>query len=287
MSTIPDSNTFVSWSRVQAHEQCAQKASLLSAHKNPARDSRNMLAGNTCDRAMKAWLSQEDPQPGFMANYAVEAMNEVVTESVEKEDGIIRWRNKSDRQEILDFSVQVLNDLEEILYDKIIPYEYEVAKRFKTTMVVPYITGEPVQIHLVGEFDLLLKRDDTFRVWDLKATKDNYYWKKSLGQLIFYDLAVQAKYGVKTSEVGFIQPACKEKVLLFNIDVEERRQIVSRILQYCNSVWRKEAIPKETKLSDCSMCPVTHSCIKFKSYVDSKGKHRIPFRLVGDLDVSN
>lgn len=265
----------ISWSRLSTWEYCHQKSFLISSHKNPARDARNTLTGNICDRAQKEWLNQEDPEPGWMVNNVERLLSVICKESIENEDGIVRFRNASDRTEIANLSKSILKDLEGILLERVIPFDYDVAMRFKTPIKVPYLDDTSVSINLIGEIDLIVRRDDRFQVWDLKATKDNSYWKKSLGQLMFYDIATLAMFNEKTSCVGFIQPACKEQILTFDISDDDRRQTMSRIIRYAHGLWRGDNFPKEEKLYDCSMCAVTHACERFKSRVDSKGKRRI------------
>lgn len=253
----------VSWSSLQNFELCKQKGWLMSQRKaSPIKDSRNFFHGTVSDRIMRTWL--DDPQPGIMPSLVDEYMDKTEKESQEKGDGYVKWRHTSDRKDVRDFCVELTSRLEPILYELVVPFDYEPAKRFKIPMTLPGLDGEPTDIVIVGEFDLLVRDDDKkFHVWDLKATADNNYWKKTLGQLVFYDLAVMALMGESPIKSGLIQPMCDQRVVEFSFTDEDRRAMLARIMAMMRSVWSGYHPPK-ADVAGCSWCPVKHACERYQ-----------------------
>lgn len=259
---MSDERFKVSWSSLQRWELCKQKDYLVRQHlASPHKDVRNFLAGNIVDRIQRDWLN--NPIPGVMHTWVDDYMERCIAES--EESGTIKWRNKNDKTEIKKFCVEVTKDLEPILMARVLPYEYEAGKRFYTPVKIKKPDGEIVEIILRGEFDLLLRDpvDGKFQVWDLKTTKDNDYWKKTLGQLVFYDLVVISMFGQPPSKTGLIQPACDEQIKEFTFDNSHRAEMWGRITAMMQAEWAEDHTPKSDN-AGCNFCEVNHACAKFQ-----------------------
>ena len=254
----------VSWSSLQAWELCKQRGWLMSQRKSsPVKDGRNFFHGTVVDRIMREWLN--DPQPGLMPTMVDTYMDELEAKSQESGDGYVKWRHKNDRTELRDFCVELTKRLEPILLEKVVPFDYEPAKRFRIPITLPNMNNEQVPILLTGEFDLLVRdHDQKFHVWDLKATADNSYWKKTLGQLVFYDLAVYAMMGETPVTSGLIQPMCDERTLEFTFTNEDRRAMFGRIMAMMRAVWAGDYEPSKDS-APCFGCSVKASCIKYNT----------------------
>jgi hypothetical protein len=254
----------ISWSSLRVWEECRQKSWLVrQGKKSPLQDVRLYLAGNVTDLAMRRWLSSPNPQPGEMASTIAANFDECEQTALEKNEGIIKWKSKSDKKEMTEFCVELVTRLEPILYQLVIPYEYEPAKRFRVPIMIPGLDGLPEEIHLTGEMDLLTRSDDKrFNVWDLKGTANDSYWRQTFGQLVFYDLAVNAMFGEFCKEVGLIQPMCKQRVLSFTLTPDDHAQMMARIIRMAHGIWRNETEPKQGP-EGCSWCQMRLHCAKF------------------------
>lgn len=267
----------ISWTGLRYWEECKQLGYLVSQRrKNPTMDVRNFFHGNVVDRIMRNWLDTEEPEPGMMVKMVDEYMDK--TEAEVQESGKIKWKHKKDRDDVRNYCVELVTRLEPILMEEVLPYEYEPAVRFAVPVRAFNLDGEEYRLILKGEFDLLVRNQDSglFRVWDLKATQDNNYWKKTLGQLVFYDLAVFAMFGSFPERSGLIQPMCDERAPTFTHSMEDRQQLWSRINRVMEAQWKGDYAPKESN-TGCSFCVVKHGCEKFKGTINSKGKRIMSF----------
>lgn len=236
----------------------------------PATRTQQAISGRTfhgtvVDRVMRAYLDTDEIQRGSMPGMVEAILEAEEVKARETEDGIVRWKNASDKKEMVQWCKDLVTRLEPILERLVIPYDYQTALRFRVPLTIPYLTGEPVRIDLTGETDLLVRdAERKWEVWDLKATVDNNYWRKTYGQLIFYDLAVKIMFGDHPERVGLIQPMCKERVLPFTITREERSVMLSRIVRMATDIWQKDFRPKESS-SGCQYCGVLHACPKYQA----------------------
>lgn len=252
----------ISWSRLQTHEMCRQQAYLISAHKkNPAADVRGYFHGRVVDRVMRTWL--DDPVPGAMPGMVADFMVSCEKESREEGDGVVRWKHRNDRAEVEVFCVELVRRLEPLLTELVLPHEYEPARRFKVPVWIPWLDGTLTEIYLVGETDILV-RDDQARwaIWDLKGTKDDSYWRKTMAQLLFYDIALEAEMGQGAHTLGLIQPMCKEPKLEFTFSEDDRAALWQRIMRMASDMWQHDHAPKPSNVG-CNYCPVRHACAKF------------------------
>ena len=82
--------------------------------------------------------------------------------------------------------------LEELLVTFCLPFDWKRGLAVRGAGQGALRPATVREILLVGEIDLLVfDREGRVIVWDLKATKNNEYYRKVLGQLAFYALAVK------------------------------------------------------------------------------------------------
>jgi hypothetical protein len=122
----------------------------------------------------------------------------------------------------------------------------------------------------------ILVRDDRQRwwIWDVKMTRDNDYWRKTQGQLTFYDLANVILHGKPTIRSGLLQPLCTEQVKPFEITKEKRAEMSMRIAAMARSIWTKERIPRQDT-TYCGWCEAKAACSKFAPVVHTDGRRRL------------
>lgn len=235
--------------------------------KSPASDIRNFFHGIVCDRTMRAWLDSDDPRPGQMVEWVPDVLENCLIEAKETGDGVVRWKSRTDRADMLEWSKVLLGRLEPMLLKWVIPFEYSPEYRFKVPLRIPSLTGELAEIDLVGGMDILVKESaGPPAVWagyDLKATANPDYLRKTLGQGIFYDIAVLAGFGVSPRTFAFLQPMVETNpVAHVTISDEDRVSMLSRITSFCHDKWRGDFAPKADN-SGCAYCQVRHACSKW------------------------
>lgn len=266
----------LSWSRLRVHQECREKGALLAAgRKSPVADVRQFFPGTVADRCLRAWLSEEDPKLGQMA--AMVATVADVEEKTAKDggDGIVKWRGTSDKQKVISWCRDLVTRLEPIIVEHVLSFDYQPAVRFEVPLTVPHLDGTPTEIRLIGEMDLLVRvGEKTHHLWDLKATEDGNYWRKTVGQLVFYEIAHYGMFGFFPGVSGLIQPMCDQQVLMFNITDEQRRQMFVAICDTAADIWRGDLPPKSDNIG-CDWCPVHHACSK---HARSRGRQGEPAR---------
>jgi hypothetical protein len=223
---------------------------------------RNFFHGSVVDAIMRVWLDNPQHPAGAMAAMVDELIDR--TEAEEKDKGnIVRWRNADDRETVRGFCVELVNRLEPLLQQHVLPYTYRHGYWFKVPMSIKDAAGRPRDILLTGEMDLLVENDGPV-VWDLKGTADDQYYRKVVAQLTFYDLAVWASTGRKTRYAGLIQPMCTERVMAWEITDDARRNLLVRISRYAHDVWAGEKTCT-TDRAVCHWCDVKHACPRFST----------------------
>lgn len=263
-----DTKLYISWSALRSWEECKVKFK-LRRKKNPAANIRGYFHGTVADRVMRDALNDPDYQPGDMYRAVEDKVNEEALKAIETGDGVVRWKHANDREEMIGFVGEMVQRLEPILAEHVWPYPYEPAKRFTVPIVIPGLRGEEVIIWLAGEFDIVTK-PDKFVVWDLKGTADNSYWRKTFGQLVFYDLAVEAMYGQgPTEKVGLFQPMCDERVKEWVLTEQQRAELMQRIIRMAHAIWKGDYSMTNVKDEPvkgyvCDGCFVRHACPKFQ-----------------------
>jgi hypothetical protein len=253
----------ISWSQLRTHTECRQKSALLRAGKrNPAQNLRSYIHGMIVDHVMRAWLADPDHPAGAMVGMVTQAITDVIDRARHDGDGIVRWKSATDRAEMHTFCTDLVTRLEPLLRQLVLPHSYTVGHRFKVPATVPYLDNTPVTIHLIGEMDLLVHEPAGYAVWDLKGTRDDNYWRKVAGQLIFYDLAVMGAHAARTTRVGLIQPMCTRATLEFVVTDEHRRQMWTHILRMAADIWREDTTCRQDT-ANCPWCEVRHACARF------------------------
>jgi hypothetical protein len=258
----------ISWTRLREHAECKKHAALKSeGKKSPVTNIRVFFPGTVADRAMRKWLCQDEQKPGEMAAMVDVIMDEEERIARETGDGVVHWRGPADRLWVRDWCTELVQRLEPILFELAVPLEYEPAWRFRLPLNVPYLDGSPQRVWIIGEMDLFTRQSVPagylHRVWDLKATADNGYWRKNVGQLVFYDLATFLRTGSWTVECGLIQPMCNIPVLPFVFSDQDRRELLALVTSYCLDVWGKVQTLRPTS-DKCGFCDVSHACPRYQ-----------------------
>lgn len=260
-------SVWLSWSRLRTHEECKQQAYLKRTGKKATIDNhRNFLPGNVSDRVVRDWLLG-DPwnSLGTMKDMVPEYLDRAVASSKEQ-GGVILWKGNSDRSDIIRDCIEAVTTVEQDLIEKVLPYEYAPDYAFKSTLEVP-VRGrdEPIQIVLNGYMDILVKKSETsYSIHDLKHTKNESYWKKTIGQLAFYDTALRLAEGCYSDFASLLQPLCKVKERTFDITNDDRIKMWQSIQNYAQDYADMNVEPT-SDTNACSMCNVKHACVRFKA----------------------
>lgn len=239
------------------------------------------MPGKVCDLAMREWLSQDHPPPGQMQELVPEIFERMTAPATEEEikeaQRPIRWKDASDRQEVLDFCLEVVRDLEPILDRLVLPYRWTAEQRWDAPISIPGLDEKPASINMMGYCDIIVVNErNEFSVYDLKVTRDHKYLAHTLGQATFYDIGVGYWVGDSTQpkRVAFIAPATREPIQWVAVEPEHRRAMMARIIRMAHALWMEDYRPKEDD-KGCSVCEVRHACDKFSVVkdVDAVGRN--------------
>lgn len=256
----------VSWSRLKSWMECKQKAYLQSkGMKSPAADTRVFYRGTVTDRVLRQWLQDENREPGGMVSMVDEYMDVCEREYQESGTGIVRWRYAADREETAEWCKLLLTRTEPLMEELVLPYagSFYADKHFRVPITIPGLFGEPREIQLIGIMDILIDAPGYLAVYDLKATENENYWKKTILQLVFYDLILEADRQRNPDYTALVQPMCQLPIVPLTVTDDHRMGLMGKIVNYAHSVWREEFDPKESD-AGCSYCPVRTACVKFK-----------------------
>src|SRR5882724_6764808 len=262
----------ISWSRLRAWMNCKQHAFLIGKVKSPSQDVRVFFRGTVTDKILRDWLREDSPEPGVMSSRVDEYIELCEREHIEQGTGVVRWKSTKDKGETSEWCKILLDKVEPIMYKLVVPYARETDFRFKAPIIIPDLEGKPRAIKLIGAMDILVDQgEDKYSIYDLKATENNSYWRKTIMQLVFYDLAFNALRGFYPVRAALIQPMCADTVLNLTIVEEHRLQLVTKIIDYAHSVWREDFAPKVDD-AGCSWCSVKPGCAKFKKLATGKDR---------------
>lgn len=253
----------LSWSRLRLHSECPAKGDLVArGKKSPVADSRMYFPGTVCDVAMRRWLSQEpEPQPGWMEANVDSIIEEYAGGG--KGDGPVRWKSVDDRRQVGEQCRAAVVQLERDLNVHCLPYDWDPARRFEVPIQVPRPGyPQPVQIFLIGEIDLLVRRPEGIVVWDLKITRSSDYWRKVLGQLLMYEVAVWLMTGSWPYRSGLLQPLLQDVTPVYEFTQDNRLQMLGRICSTAADIWTGRLDPSP-EASKCRRCEVKHACPLF------------------------
>lgn len=257
----------VSWSRLKTWEHCKQKAYLQgSTFKNPTSDTRVFFRGTVTDRILRTWLQDEDRKPNQMSGMVDEYIELCEQEHKDQGTGIVRWKSPTDKQETSEWCADLLTRIEPLVEELVVPYLPNVSadKHLKAKVTIPDLNGDPKDIMMIGILDILIDSPDFLAVYDLKATADESYWKKTIMQLVFYTIMLEST-GYRTPDVtALIQPMCKEQIKAIQITEKHKMELMQKVISYAHSVWAADFSPKESDAGCLSWCEVSHACVKFK-----------------------
>lgn len=236
----------------------------MRGHQSPLRNIRSWFHGTVCDTAMRRWLDMEEPVPGWLAANIDAIFDECLKSTKETGDGIVRWKSPTDRDETREFCRELAGRLEPLLARYVLPFTWWPAVRFTTPVTVQgREPGTMRHVLLTGEMDLLLQdAEGRWIILDLKATRDDHYYRKVLGQLAFYSLALQSWKGSLPYVTGLIQPMCTERLLRVDVTEQARREMMGRIERVAHDIWSDKLAPKVSD-GGCNYCEVQHACPKF------------------------
>ena len=269
--STPETDRFniqISWSQIRSASECKQKAYLYrTTAKDPNQNIRVFFPGTVVDRVMRDWLNDENRQRGGMADMVESVIDREKKSAEESGDGIVVWKSSSDRKFVIDTCTEAATKLEPYLDELVLPYDFHPALYFKELPItMNFLDGTPRDIFLRGEMDILVNnpQDGKYAIWDLKITRDPNYWKKTIMQLAFYDLATYCLTGEYSSRAGLIQPLCPSPLIDFEIGNQVRREMLMRIQNYAINRWRGIITPKEDD-AGCNWCSVRRNCSKMKN----------------------
>lgn len=256
----------ISWSSLRTYVECKQKAKLMRTGRKAAlEDQRNFLPGTITDRISRDWLKDKDRQPGQMLLMLDEYFERAVAEA--EESGIVRWKSVDDREKVRADCAEAITNLEPILLEHVTPYWHDQDVKFEVPMhAARNGGGDPIHVTLNGYMDYLVhdEEHDRWYVFDLKQTRNADYWKKTQGQMVYYSVATELRYGGRVEGAALIQPLLPEKHRLKPIEIgpEARLALFRDITNMANDVVN-DAMPPKDDTDGCAWCPVKHACEKF------------------------
>lgn len=265
----------LSWSQLRNADECKQKRYLtVQGTRKEARDQRLFLPGNVTDRVVRAWL-KNDPKNhiGEMPGMVSATLDSIRDEILEKGERVAWKRDVDDRKKIEADCIEAVTNIEPTLLQHVVPFEYEADFRFDAPLLLPRGQGKEL-IYLIGYMDIIVRNDDgQIRVFDVKHTRDTSYWRKTVGQLTFYDLASQLLFKTKTSETALLQPLCAKRVYPYVVTDDLRAQMYQRIVRVANDIWNNDNTPNVSN-EFCGQCEVRNACPKFAPVLKD-GKKRV------------
>lgn len=255
----------ISWSGLRTHMECKQRGALHRSGKGlKLSDSRNFFPGIVTDKVVREWL-ENSPERNLGAMPAmVEHTIDVELERIRERGGVVRWKHTEDQASVLADCVEAVTRIEPALIEHVLPNDYQVDFRFQAPLGIPGPDDELTYITLVGAMDIITRTPEgEFAVWDVKHTRDNSYWKKTIGQLTFYDLSVFALFEKDTTAVGLFQPLCNQQVLPYPLDDSRRSLLMQQVITMAHDIWNEDFEPSPSP-SACVFCDVRHACSRFQ-----------------------
>lgn len=267
----------ISWSSLRTHEECKQRGHLQrSGSRATLQNTRVFFPGTVVDRVVRDWL-EADPENnlGLMPSM-VESI--ITREKAEIEDGggAMTWKDREDRDIVLRDCIEAVTKIEPSLIKHVLPYDWQADMRFKAPLLLPHPDGGTEAVILNGAMDIVVRDSfGRFSVWDVKMTKNNDYWRKTVGQLTFYDFAIYVLFGSPTLTTGLLQPMCDERVRPYAVTDDLRSQLMQRVVRMADEVWREDYEPRKDNTM-CGFCATKHACSKFTPVLVN-GKRRLAF----------
>jgi hypothetical protein len=261
----------ISWSALKVQEECSEKGFHRRAGAFAKQnDQRVYFPGTVLDRVVRDWLNnghEPDTMPDMVAPIIDREWR-----VIQDEGGTLAWKNAADKKEVQASVIEAVKKIQPALQRFVLPFDYQADFKFRVPVKVPHPAGGQEEILLIGAMDITV-RDDKGRwiVWDVKHTRDSSYWRKTVGQLTFYDFANLLMTGQPTLRAGLLQPLCPEQIKLFTISDEDRAQMQMRIASMARSIWLKERIPRKDT-TYCGWCEARAACSKFTPILQGNGR---------------
>lgn len=291
----------LSWSRLSDWTTCKKRVKLFHDGKRQKFvNARNFLAGNLVDNTMREALTYSAVRDD--AGRLVELSKEDFVLPLEskwyeivnnpEKNTVYKWQGDivTDQRRILKKAEKALDNLYPIVMDKLMGKRYipEFRPSEMPPVGVPGPDGETYFIRLFLAVDMAVQveedKDDPdngigkWGLYDLKTTEQDNYLKKTLPQLVFYDIAFQALTGSQPVEHALWAPLTKDPIKVVEVDDSHRRQVMDWIISYCHSVWAGED-EMTTDDTACYMCPTKAACPKFVKPLkkDEQGIFKVAF----------
>jgi hypothetical protein len=282
----------VSWSALKRWEGCHLRDQL---HRQGKRaeviDGRVFLPGTLADRAMRKFLEQDDGHRiGQMAQFVDDLWDEHAVHSNEYK---IKWRGdpRVDQAKVRAFAKLVVTNLEPFLFARVLPHEWQPELRFAVPVRLPDLQGDRREVLLIGGMDIaVLELPNRTQAWlyDLKATENESYIRLTLGQLIFYSVcwSIMRDHPHELIGAAYLAPACKVQYHPLLVSTDDRRQMLARIVRYCQYRWNETGVAPAVDASksavteeECWRCEVKHACPHRtgQPVTDANGRHRVSF----------
>ena len=269
----------ISWSGLRTHEECKQRGFLTRTGKRATLENqRNFLPGNVTDRTVRYWLEQNPADNiGRMPSMVKDTLDQQVKE-VQEQGGVIQWRDSQDRKQVEKDCIEAVEKIEPLLLKYVVPFEFKPDFKFQAPLQLPHPSGGLETVLLIGFMDIFVK--DTkgrYWVWDVKHTRDGSYWRKTIAQLGFYDLATELMFGEPIVAGGLMQPLCAKPTVPYKPSEDSRLQLTTRIAAMAKDIWLDDKSPRQDT-TECNWCSVKHACSKFQPVVKDDGTRRMSLR---------
>lgn len=268
----------ISWSQLRMFEECRQKVVLLKQGKrHKAADARVFFPGTVVDRVVRDWLQEGSGALGVMPDMVRGVMVREQELLATNENRVVRWKDANDKAEVEKDCIEAVTKIEPALVKYVLPYQYQVDRRFRIPLDIPY-RGEKVRVLLIGAMDITVYNEaaNWWANYDVKMTRDEGYWKKTQGQMAFYDLANELEHGQPTRASALLQPMCAKQIRVIPITADKRAQMLSHIVTFAQASLEGN-MGFTSKPSICTYCDFKHACPKFKPVMNAQGKKTLSF----------
>lgn len=266
----------LSWSGLQYQEKCKQMGYLhrQGGKRATLQDQRNFFPGTVTDRVVRDWL---------LNGHEHGAMPSMVLPIIEREESniknngnVMKWKDLDDKNRVISDCIESVTNIEPLLEKYVIPFDYTPDYKFEVPLELPHPDGGFEQIILFGYMDIIV-RDAKGRIaiWDVKHTRNEQYWRKTAGQIGFYDFAMWIQEGQHTAMGGLFQPLCKERMKPIPVDAAFTAQLSQRIAAYASDVWNDVNTPRADS-TECYNCSFSHACVKYAPKIVN-GQKRVSF----------
>jgi hypothetical protein len=259
---------WLSWSRLRSHEECKQKGYLERGHKKaPLSNERVFFPGNVTDRVVRDLLQMPDAKDHVdsMADMVKAQMN-TLQEEIADRKAVMTFKDANDARQVEADCIEAVQKIAPALKELVLPFDVMADYRFKAPVKMPHPNGGTELVMINGAMDILVHDPDAdvWSIYDVKHTRDGQYWRKTQGQLGFYDLAVKIAHNGVVKHAALLQPLVEGMpVKTVPLEEDSRRLMLQRINRMAQEVWRGENAPR-TDSKYCQFCTVKHACTKFK-----------------------